>query len=539
MIRHYYTLYKIIEEIESLRGMAVTEAFSQEKNSFVISFGTESETRFLHISADPVLSTIFLRDSFARARKNTVDVFPDLLGSNLKNASIEHNDRIVTLDFGKLKLICLIFGGPKSNVLLCGADNGIIDALLKKDFVRGDYFEYPEKELKPADQKPGLKIRKALAFGPSLLGKEYADELLNLINIDPETEAGSLSASTLDMLQSEAMKMRQRCLDSNKSYILENKSGDSILSLIQLSDYPVIKEEFDSVSAGIKRRIVIIIKERNFRPKFNSLKNLLERRFKSLQRKYEIYSDPISPLERAEKYRLYGDILLSQPGLKTKKNKKLAASDWEGKNIEIALDEKLSYLENAHKYYDKASSSEKEAEQREKMFPEIKKEYEQLQQALDELYKCSEPRDIEAFRNKFSHIRGVMEEDQKGSPATKFRQFDLGQGYMLYVGKNAANNDELTMKFASPNDLWFHARGASGSHAVLRSPGKDKPPKDIIRKSAEIAGYYSSAKNAKYAPVAYTYKKYVRKPKGANPGAVVIAREEVIMVEPKLPEISS
>ena len=93
------------------------------------------------------------------------------------------------------------------------------------------------------------------------------------------------------------------------------------------------------------------------------------------------------------------------------------------------------------------------------------------------------------------------------------------------------------MKFAKPNDIWMHARGSSGSHTVLRSPNtkEAKPPKPILKLAAQITAYYSKQKNAKYVPVAYTQKKNVHKPRGANPGAVVMRREEVVMVEPMLP----
>jgi predicted ribosome quality control (RQC) complex YloA/Tae2 family protein len=71
---------------------------------------------------------------------------------------------------------------------------------------------------------------------------------------------------------------------------------------------------------------------------------------------------------------------------------------------------------------------------------------------------------------------------------------------------------------------------------VLRwNDSKSKPPKEAIRAAASIAAYYSGAKNAKMVPVAYTLKKHVRKPKGAAVGAVVMEREEVVLVEPKLP----
>jgi len=134
-------------------------------------------------------------------------------------------------------------------------------------------------------------------------------------------------------------------------------------------------------------------------------------------------------------------------------------------------------------------------------------------------------------------IAGFTQNEETGA-STKYRQFDLGEGFILYVGKNAANNDELTMHFAKPNDIWMHARGSSGSHAVLRINKDQRPPKQILQKAASITAYYSGAKKAKWTPVAYTYKKYVHKPKGANPGSVVISREEVIMAEPKLPENS-
>jgi predicted ribosome quality control (RQC) complex YloA/Tae2 family protein len=119
---------------------------------------------------------------------------------------------------------------------------------------------------------------------------------------------------------------------------------------------------------------------------------------------------------------------------------------------------------------------------------------------------------------------------------TRFREFPLDDEHTLYVGKTAADNDELTLRFAKPNDYWFHARGVPGSHAVLRSPSKDKkPPKNIIEQAAAIAAYFSKARNAKMSPVAYTQKKYIRKPKGAAVGAVILEREEVLMVRPHVP----
>jgi len=106
----------------------------------------------------------------------------------------------------------------------------------------------------------------------------------------------------------------------------------------------------------------------------------------------------------------------------------------------------------------------------------------------------------------------------------------------VWAGKNSANNDLLTLRYAKPDDLWFHARGAGGSHVVLKvGTGKGEPGKKAREQAAGIAAYYSKMKNASMVPVAMTEKRYVRKPKGSQAGTVVIEREKVIFAAPALP----
>ncbi|MFN3307356.1 MAG: NFACT RNA binding domain-containing protein, partial [Candidatus Kapaibacteriota bacterium] len=90
--------------------------------------------------------------------------------------------------------------------------------------------------------------------------------------------------------------------------------------------------------------------------------------------------------------------------------------------------------------------------------------------------------------------------------------------------------------FARPNDYWFHTRTASGSHCVLRMSGGKSPTKEIIEKAAQIAAYFSKARNSDYVPVSYTQRKFVRKAKRGETGSAVLIREDVIFVEPKKPE---
>ena len=44
-------------------------------------------------------------------------------------------------------------------------------------------------------------------------------------------------------------------------------------------------------------------------------------------------------------------------------------------------------------------------------------------------------------------------------------------GYDIYVGKNDRQNDQLTMRTASKDDIWFHAQKIPGSHVLLVTGG--------------------------------------------------------------------
>ncbi len=119
----------------------------------------------------------------------------------------------------------------------------------------------------------------------------------------------------------------------------------------------------------------------------------------------------------------------------------------------------------------------------------------------------------------------------------RFRIFKLGEGFEVWVGKDSSANDLLTIKYTHQNDLWFHVRGSSGSHTVLKIPENSETiPKEYIRTAASIAAFYSKSKNAKNVHVAYTQAKHVQKYKGAKSGSVVVKNEKIVKVMPGLPD---
>ncbi|MES2765858.1 MAG: NFACT RNA binding domain-containing protein [Bacteroidota bacterium] len=534
MIRHYYTLVKVCAEMQALRGAMLVEAFTQD-GAAVLWFaasGTEEEF-FVEYSPDTDYGALFLKRNFARARRNTMDVFPALVGQRVTDVVLNPDDRIVTIGFERGSLHALLFSGGSGNLIATGKSTTVIDAFLNARKLEGTPLEIPEPTTMPIEAFPReYSLFTAFVKSDALLGKWYAEEFFFKNGLDFKKPVGDFSDEELEDFQNAAWAFRREILKSEKFYLLKD-GANVILSLIPLSKYPEIIGEFDSVSDAIRRRIILSKQNARFDGAFKSFKTDLERKRKKLQSSVNGMLKDADAEKRADTYRHWAELLMSQPNPQRKSGEKIEVQDWEGGMMEIPLDAKFTLLENAKRYYEKARKSKEGARVRSERLPKYQAELREAEQKLEFLKEITTIEELESLK------KGTMDEKAKSvqgeKTTTKFREFVLDDGYMLYVGKNAANNDELTMRFAKPNDLWLHARGSAGSHAVLKLPDGKKPPKRVLEQAASVAAYYSQARNAKYTPVAYTFKKHVRKPKGANTGAVVMEKEDIVMVEPKLP----
>lgn len=104
-------------------------------------------------------------------------------------------------------------------------------------------------------------------------------------------------------------------------------------------------------------------------------------------------------------------------------------------------------------------------------------------------------------------------------------------GFKVAIGRSAQENDALVRQ-ANPRDLWLHAKGVPGAHVIVRSGGRPVPPQ-VLKRAAELAAWHSQARGEGWVEVSYTEVRYLRKPKGAPPGAVVLTREQVVVVSGK------
>lgn len=122
---------------------------------------------------------------------------------------------------------------------------------------------------------------------------------------------------------------------------------------------------------------------------------------------------------------------------------------------------------------------------------------------------------------------------EKSEPLKRFRSIQV-DGREILVGRSGRENDELTFEAAAPEDFWFHVADYSGSHVVVRNPSKEKSlSEDVLIKAAQLAAYFSQARNSSKVEVHYTKRKHVTKPRRAKPGLVKLLEFKSIQVEPK------
>ena len=536
MINHYFTLHQVCRSLHQLIGCKLIECFTQDKDEIVLQFTDGQELYHLCVNLTPNNYCLNIRDKFSRARSNTKDIFPHIVGEVLQDVVLAENNRIITLKFIQSYAVIELYGATKSNFIVLSSKMKVLDYHRLNDEAnsKGEKFQYPASNMKSPNPAEFTKIGDLLSKSDILLPKSYSEELLKQYELKYSSPISE--AKDIDDILADAYMMRNDALHSSKYYLYTDESGGALLSLVPLSSFDKVLI-FDDIHLAISRRY-------GFEKRITELethKNSVLKKLKAIKKKVDSSvkmcetSDKLAPM--IEDYTNWAEILLSHPKPKDKYGDKLESSDWYGNQITIPLDPKFNLLENSANYYKKAKKIKLNIEKKIELLPKYKEKQEQINSLISECETLDSVKEIKQFiSNRISGDKKVMKEfDQRQE--SKFREFDLGDGYYLYVGKNASNNDELTVKFAKPNDIWMHARGSAGSHTVLKSPNpkEAKPPKPILKLAAQITAYYSKQKNAKYVPVAYTQKKNVHKPRGANPGAVVMSREEVIMVEPMLP----
>lgn len=250
------------------------------------------------------------------------------------------------------------------------------------------------------------------------------------------------------------------------------------------------------------------------------VQTILERDIK----KYNLQLKQLKDTEKMDKYRVYGELLHTYGYAATPGDKSIEVDNYyTGEKLTIPLDDQLSAMDNAKKYYDKYNKLKRTKEALESLTVEVKSEIDHLESVLSALDFAAKEEDINEIKEELietGHIRRKGGKGAKQRFKSKPLHYISSDGFHMYVGKNNFQNDELTFKFANGGDWWFHAKGMPGSHVVLKTEGKELPDR-AYEEAAKLAAHYSKGSSSDKVEIDYLQRKNVKKPNGANPGFVV------------------
>jgi predicted ribosome quality control (RQC) complex YloA/Tae2 family protein len=540
MLTNYHTLKNLIVQIKpKLVHSQVVEAFTQEKDTLHIIIAGE-EALALELNATGQ-GYIFLRSKFERARKNSLDIFPEIFGNEIRDVLIYKADRIIEILLSSgLKLIFQFFTG-KVNFFLLNQKGEIIASFKNPKDNIGKIFESEKK-----DSNYDLMLSDFNAFKNVWESNEIENPVLRLVK----------SVDTIDMLTAREILHRAGELEAEriwkalvevgaelknpKARIYYEGSFPRYFSVVELTHINLRKVEFDDINEAIRRFVIETRVGKSYRDEKKAIETKLNELVEKRRRTIEKVVEEIENNQRAQQYEIFGSILMANLNLIEKGLEEVELVNVfseKGEKIKIKLDPSLSPVENAQMYFEKAKKTRASLKIAQERLERLKFEIKQLENLLDELASCENFDALKKFKEKnLEELKkfGIVKDKIVEKIGGKFRRFIVDGGFEVWVGKDAKSNELLTFKFSDKEDLWFHARGTSGAHVVLKT-GRRQPSKKAIEQAGSIAAYFSQARTSRLVPVVVTKRKYVRKPKGAPEGTVAVEREEVIMVEPKLP----
>lgn len=200
----------------------------------------------------------------------------------------------------------------------------------------------------------------------------------------------------------------------------------------------------------------------------------------------------------------------------------------------IKLDPALTPNQNAQKYYKEYRKAKTAEEKLHEQIDLAGKELLYLDSVLDALARAESERDLAEIRAELKeqgYIRSLRSKKEKPAGVSEPLRFTTSDGFPVLVGRNNRQNDRLTLKLASNNDIWFHVKNIPGSHTVLVTEGRTPSPA-AMEEAAVLAARHSKAKNSGQVPVDYTQVRHVSKPQGSRPGMVIYVNYKTIYVNP-------
>lgn len=515
MHNNYYFLRQLSKHLEiALKGCVVSECFSQSKDELVIRFETHERPFFIKASLLSNFSCLSFPENFQRARKNSVDLFENIIGRRIQGIRQFINERSFALMFDDDLALLFKMHGNRSNIILFEKDHAV--QLFKNSIQTDSALDLSSLD-RPADHTHENFIANLqnlnkvyVTFGK--LVWHYLSE--KGFDTQSSEEKWTMVQDTLQQLE------------SPEKYFITDTSGTLALSLLPTGN--IVKEHDEPIKAVTDFYYAYTQTFAFSKEKLNALAAL-----KAQLQNYESYFDKtfqkLEEVQHDNNYKVWADLIMANLHVIPARAEKAVLENFYNQNqpTEIKLKKDLSPQKNAEVFYRKSKNQQIEIHRLQQALEGKEKDIEATRKKITDLESASDLKNVRSLTATFDLKSGK----EKQTIPLPYHEIEFN-GYRILIGKNAQSNDTLTLKHSFKDDLWLHAKDVAGSHVLIKYQSGKNFPKDVVARAAQLAAYHSKRKNETLCPVVVTPKKFVRKRKGDPAGAVVVEREEVIMVEP-------
>jgi len=574
----------VVDELNKmLAGGRIEKIHQPEPDEIIMLVRSLGRNFKLLLSASPSFPRIHITED-SRENPQSPPMFCMLLRKHLGGGKITgfefHNyERMITIhieavtelgDLTEKKLIIEIMG-RHSNIILVNNEERIIDAIKHVDNETSSVREVmPARQyvLPPTQNKTSIdalnfdELKAEIKSGANIAIEKFllnkvkgfspllCREICHRSGISPSLEAVSLSDGEVNKLCESLGKLSENLAASRFSpcIILKPEAGSKPMNLkdatpIDFHCFEIthlgVPFSMESVNSAIDTFYSEKDRQDRLKQKKADILKVVNTHLERCRKKKFIHEDNLREAADRERLKLYGELITSNIyciPLNAESIRLLNYYSEDGEYVDIPLDPNLNPQQNAQMYFKRYSKAKSTHAYALKQLSEINSEIEYFESVLHNIEACESIKEIDEIRQELAESgciaakakQGNKKKDAPSSPI----HYTLDKGYDVFVGRNNIQNDYLTLKAASSNDIWLHTKNIPGSHVIIKKKGPEPIPDDIIIKAARIAAYHSKAKFSSNVPVDYTQVKNVKKPNGAKPGMVIYENYKTVYVTP-------
>jgi len=316
----------------------------------------------------------------------------------------------------------------------------------------------------------------------------------------------------------------------------ENAKGKSVFSAVKLTLIHSDLHTYDSISDCMEEYYGDKALRDAVKQKTSDLLRFLHNELSKNIKKMSKLEEDLAEAEDAEQYRIWGELLFSSLHLIHKGDKTVELINYYDENQgaeTIQLDPLLTPSENAQRYFKKYNKYKNSLAVIDEQMKITREEISYMEQLLQQLSLATLD-DIDEIREElvqqgYLRDRSKKVKKKKKNDKPTLHVYTSSEGIEIYVGKNNLQNDYVTNRIGNVNDTWLHTKDIPGSHVLIRSNSFGDA---TLNEAAQLAAYYSQAKQSSSVPVDYTLIRHVRKPSGAKPGFVIYDHQKTLFVTP-------